>query len=449
MSVKEKQWSHTAQATKTWLIKLERTGKLAASDTKTVFNNLGHILDIEMLRDIYQESDGKKAIGIDGVTKEEYGKDLNKNLNNLLLRIRKGIYKPKASRIVEIPKEDGSKRPLAISCFEDKLVQTTVNKILCTVFEPIFLPCSFGFRPNRDCHGALKALLEHTYRGHTDGAIVEIDVQKYFNTIPHGILMGFLKQKISDIRFLKLMNSLIKAPILENSREKVNEIGCPQGSCISPTLSNIYLHYVIDAWFSEIGRTHMQGKTAEVRYADDMVFIFERKKDAERFYDVLPKRLGRFGLELKLEKTRMITSGKRAAARAEVKGERLEVYQFLGFICYWCKTRKGFWRLKYASRRDRFTSKLKEIREFLKENRNTGNATRFLRVVTQIVRGWINYHGISDNQRRVGRFITRCKHLIFEWFGHRGSKRKMTWDRLSRILKEINFPERWKTRLMF
>lgn len=171
----------------TWLTKLERIATLAASNKELVFNNLGHVLDIEMLREMYRLVDGKKAIGTDGVCKESYGENLDENLQDVLLRIRKGTYRPKAARIVEIPKEDGSFRSLAISCFEDKVVQWAVNRILCTIYEPLFLPCSYGFRPNHDCHEALRALNRHTYQN-SDGAVVEIDVRKYFKSIPHGIL---------------------------------------------------------------------------------------------------------------------------------------------------------------------------------------------------------------------------------------------------------------------
>lgn len=229
----------------TWLMKLDRIAKLAVSDKTVVFNNLAHVLNVEMLREIYQELDGRKAIGVDGITKEEYGKNLDENLRSVWLRILRGIYKPKASRIVEIPKEDGSTRPLAISCFEDKLVQSAVNKILCTIFEPIFLPCSYGFRPEHDCHEALKALMQHTY-SNQDGAVVEIDIRKYFNSIPHDGLMECLGKRISDRRFLRLIHILIKSPIMVDGQAIINSLGCPQGSIISPICSNVYLHYVID-----------------------------------------------------------------------------------------------------------------------------------------------------------------------------------------------------------
>jgi RNA-directed DNA polymerase len=432
----------------TWSIKLERIGKLATRDKEIVFNNVGHVLGIEMLRDIYRQAEGRKAVGIDGITKEEYGKNLEENLKTVLLRIRRGTYKPKAARVVEIPKEDGSTRPIAINCFEDKLVQTAVNKILCAIFEPIFLPCSYGFRPNHDCHEALRALRLHTYQN-PDGATVEIDIRKYFNTIPHKGLQECLRKKISDNRFLRLINILIRTPTMVDGKEMINDRGCSQGSIISPILSNVYLHYVIDVWFAEIGKTHMYGRTNEVRYADDMVFVFQDMRDAERFYKVLPKRLNKFGLELHLDKSQLIKSGKVAIAQMVDRGERLPVYKFLGFQCYWGRARQGFWRLKYASRTDRLRDTLKRLRKYLRENLNTDDTPKLLKSVAKRVRGWINYHAISDNDGSVWTFNNKSRHILFWWFNRRGGNRYVSWEKFNHILKVNNFPDSWKTRSMY
>ncbi len=192
-----------------WLTKLKRISALVTKHPEMTFNNIGHIMDIEMLRELYRQLNGKKAVGIDKVSKVDYGKHLDENLKNLLIRIRRGVYKPKAARIVEIPKEDGSKRPLAISCIEDKLVQLAVQRIMDTLFEPSFLPCSFGGRANRSAHDALRALTQSTYEN-PKGAIVEIDIRKYFNSIPHTLLMRCIEEKIADKRFLGLVRTLIK-----------------------------------------------------------------------------------------------------------------------------------------------------------------------------------------------------------------------------------------------
>ena len=343
--------------------KLECIGKRAIHRKDTVFNNIGYVIDMDLLRECYQELDGKKAIGIDGVTKEAYGKKLEDNLQDLLAKTRRHAYKPQASRIVEIPKEDGSTRPLAISCFEDKIIQLAVSKVLTAVFEPQFLICSYGYRGGINGHEALRALMKYSNQL-SKGATLEIDLQKYFNSIPHDKLQEILAVKISDKRFLKLIEKLIRAPVITEGKSELNRLGCPQGSIISPILSNIYLHSVIDSWFAEISRSHLQGKAEMVRFADDMVFIFQKSEDAERFYKVLPKRLEKYGLKLHEDKSSLLKSGSKEAKAAEERGERLPTYKFLGFLCYWGKSRNGRWRLKYKSRADRFTGKPQQSPHF-------------------------------------------------------------------------------------
>lgn len=429
--------------------KLERVSKLSAKDKTVVFNNLEHIIDLPLLKETYNSLNGKKAIGIDGMTKKQYGVKLDENLKALLTKIRRGTYRPQAARLVEIPKEDGSTRPLAISCLEDKLVQSAVNTILMSIYEPLFLPTSFGFRPGKNCHQALRALTNHTYRQY-DGAVVEIDLRKFFNTLPHDKVMNCLENKISDTRFLRLVNKLLKTPIVEESGVVVpNEVGCPQGSIISPTIANLYLHEVIDKWFEETKRNHLMGNAEMVRYCDDMVFLFQKPMDAERFYKVLPKRLEKYGLKLHEEKSQLIQSGQIAAKRANEKGERLPTYKFLGFTCYWGKSRNGFWRLKYTSRGDRFTAKLKGLRNYLWENLNTRNTWELLKTVVRVIKGWVNYHAISDNQRRVSAFLEHAKKLLFSWFNRRGRKYPITWGRFIKILDRIKFPKTWKVVSMF
>ena len=437
---------HTAYG-KQKTTKLECIGKRAIYRKDTVFNNIGYVVDLDLLRECYHELDGKKAIGIDGVTKEAYGRKLEDNLQDLLRRIRRHAYKPQASRIVEIPKEDGSTRPLAISCFEDKIVQLAVSKILTVVFEPQFLPCSYGYREGVNGHEALRALMKYSNQ-FSNGATLEIDLRKYFNSIPHDKLQGILAEKISDKRFLKLIEKLIRAPVMTNGKSELNRLGCPQGSVTSPILSNIYLHYVMDHWFSEISKSHLQGKAEMVRFADDMVFVFQKSEDAERFYKVLPKRLEKYGLKLHEDKSSMLKSGSREAKAAETRGERLPTYKFLGFLCYWGKSRNGRWRLKYKSRADRFTEKLKGLREYLRKSLNQETKSTIQRV-KRIVVGWVNYHAISDNQRRVSSFIQMSKRALFRWINRKGGQRKMNWTTFEKLLKEMKYPQNFKTTSMF
>lgn len=432
----------------TWLTKLECIGELSARNKDMVFNNIGHLINADMLKVQYHLLSGSKAVGIDKVTKDLYGEKLDQNINILIKRIRRGTYKPKPARITEIPKEDGSKRPLAISCFEDKLVQLAVSTILGKIYEPLFLPCSYGFREGRSCHDALRALNQTTFKNWS-GSLIEIDIRKYFNTIPHYGLMKILRNKISDKRFLRLIDVLITMPIIENKTAKPNAIGCPQGSIISSILANVYLHHVIDSWFEEIKHSHFRGKAEAIRYADDMVFAFSDCRDAERFYDVLPKRLNKFGLEMHADKSQMIPAGHLHAVEAERKGERLPTFNFLGFTCYWGKSKRGYWCLKYTSRRDRFASKLKGMKHFLNENLNVVDTQKFLELVISGIKGWINYHRVSDNDRRINQFLQASRRLIFRWFNRRGGKRRMTEKRLDEILKAADFPTSWKIISMY
>jgi hypothetical protein len=242
---------------------------------------------------------------------------------------------------------------------------------------------------------------------------------------------------------------LITAPILEHGEINKNTEGCPQGSIVSAILSNVYLHHVIDEWFEKIKRTHLRGKADEIRYADDLVFFFEHRGDAEHFYEVLPKRLKKFGLELHEDKSQIIGAGHLVAQRENQNKKRLATFNFLGFTCYWGKTKKGYWRLKFTSRKDRFAAKLKGLREFLRENLNTRNTQETLKTVVRVVRGWVNYHGISDNQKRVRDFLEATKKAIYRWLNRRGGKRRTSWARCAKMLELVKFPRNFRVKSMF
>lgn len=422
---------------------LDRIGLRAKAYPNAVFNNVGYAITEGLLLESFSDLSSRKAVGIDKVTKEMYEHKLSSNISNLLKEIRKGTYRPKPVRIVEIPKEDGSTRPLAISCLEDKIVQVAVAKILTLIYEPTFLPCSYGFRPERNCHQALRALNTTTY-AFKDGAIVEIDIRKCFNMIPHEPLMNILKTKITDHRFLSLIETLITVPVLEDGSAVSTPRGCPQGSIISPILANIFLHHAIDLWFTEIKRTHLKERAELIRYADDMVFVFESSQDAARVWKVLGKRLNKYGLEIHEGKSRMLESGRLAAKRAEITGQRMPTYQFLGFTCYWSKAQKGFWRLKFTSRADRFTQALKGVRTHLRNNLITENVEMMLKGVVRRVKGWVYYHAISDNHQRVNSFLYEVRKAIHKWFNRKGSSRSLKWKDLPHWLKRINFPLAYK-----
>lgn len=429
-----------------WLMKLQRIQWLSKQDPKMVFNNLGHIIDEGLLRTCFLELDGTKAVGIDGVRKETYAKNLDENLKNLLIRIRRGTYEPQAAKIVEIPKDDGSKRPLAISCIEDKIMQSAVNRILQAIYEPLFLPCSFGFRPQKSCHDALTSLME-LMDNTPKGAIADVDIRKYFNRVPHGPLKEFLSYKITDSRFMGLIHKLLIAPTLdETGNPQANSLGVPQGSILSPVLANIYLHYVIDLWVEDLKKFFKQPINV-IRYADDMVFVMGNQNEAERFFKALPQRLAKYGLEMAAEKSSIVPCGTWVIGDL-VKGRKpMPKFKFLGFQIVWMRrlrrNRKGEpqYRPRVKPRRDRMNSRLKDIKEFLRINRNTRNHMETLLKVKRVMSGWMRYFYVSDCSSSVWNFLQQTRRMIFRWFNRRGKHGCMKWGKLQKIFDSIRFEE--------
>lgn len=425
----------------TWLDKLKRVGELSASSPDMKFNNLGHLVGKESLIWSFNRLDGTKAVGVDKQNKEQYGIDLDSNLNNLIVRIRKGNYRPKPARVTYIPKADGDLRPLAISCVEDKVVQTAVTEILTAIYEPLFLPCSYGFRPGKGCHDAIKELSSVGFKSR-EGHIVEIDIRKYFPSISHEVILDILAVKISDRKFLQLVKTLLQTPTTKDGLVTENLIGAPQGSVLSPIIGNILLHQVLDVWFEEVNKSHFGNRAKQIRYVDDAVYIFDNERDARRFLTALPKRLGRFGLSVHEEKTQILPFGFTTAKTLQGNGLRMPTFNFLGFTWYWGLVRNGtFFRLRVKSRADRLRAKLKGLKRYLRENLNTRNMFLFLKSVIRVVKGWVNYHAVSDNQRSVNGFLRTCKRALFRWFNRRGGRRRMTWERFRVLLKRVQFPE--------
>ena len=425
------------------ITKLDRVEERSRKDPKATFNNLGHALDMDLLRTCFHSMDGKRAVGVDRITKEKYGEKLELNLGLLLIKIRNGSYYPKPSRIVEIPKVDGSTRPLAISCFEDKIVQDAVRRILERIFEPHFLDCSYGFRPNRNAHQALaaldKRLLQESCR-----AAVDIDLKKYFNTIPHKPLGKILQTKVKDRRFLYLIIKLLKAPTLDQNGMPIrNELGSPQGSILSPLLANIYLHFVLDVWFSTMNTELFRGTAHMVRYADDVLFTLGRKEEAELFHELIIKRLAEFGLEVNKAKTRIIACGSKVAKWHDSEGMKMPSFSFLGFTHVWGrsmnrKRNEIFWRMKRRTDPLRYRKKLSEIGIHLMKNRHSKGLIAYTILV---VKGYLNYFAVNDNLRKVAQFLRAVKRLLFRALNRRSQKRSFTWDRFQAVLDLSGYPK--------
>lgn len=431
--------------------KLERVTARSKQDNKAEFNNLGHIIDIKLLEQCFCSLDGNKAIGIDKVTKAEYGKELNENLQRLLKSIRSGSYHPKPSRIVEIPKADGTMRPLAISCLEDKIVQECIKRILESIYEPIFSDVSHGFRPGRGCETALVAL-NKALMGYKCGAVLEIDLRKYFNTIPHEPLERMLRLKIKDVKFLHLVLKLLKAPIVDKNGDILpNNTGSPQGSIVSPVLANIYLHYVLDLWFEWVSQNEMGGNANLIRYADDAVFTLYNLRIAESFKIKLKARLEKFGISLHEEKTKAIICGSNMASHVQNNGLKMPHFTFLGFLHVWGKARnrktgKIFWRVKLRTCPIRFRKKLRLVGEYIKSHRHDCN---LIPRVKAIVCGYLNYFAINDNGKRSLQFLHEIRRMLFKWLNRRSQKKSFTWGEYRILMDKLKFPSSIKTKSLF
>ena len=399
------------------------------------FYSLAHMIDKKMLAECHGRMDGNKAVGIDGITKEEYGQNLNENLEDLLDRMKRNAYIPKPARRVEIPKDNGKTRPLSIYCYEDKLVQEAIRRILEAVFEPIFYDEMMGFRPGRGCHQALRKLnvmLEMRFTNY----VLDADIQGFFDHLNHDWIMKFIGSKIKDANFLRLVKRMLKAGIMEDYQFEPTEEGSGQGSVCSPIIANIYMHYVLLWWFKERIATRQKGFCGIVIYADDFVVCFQHKSDAEKFYEALKRRMGHFGLKLEEEKSRLLEFGRFAEENTRRAGKgKPETFNFLGFTHYCSKNRNGKFRVKRKTSRKKFTKKCKEVHQRIKAMR-TLPTFDIIKKVNQILVGYYHYYGITDNIKSLNDFCYRVRGSLFYWLNRRSQRRCYNWDSFHCLLTE-------------
>jgi RNA-directed DNA polymerase len=421
--------------------KLQRIAEKARKEPDFKFTSLYHLMNEELLRGCYKRLRKDAAAGIDKMTKDMYAENLEANLSNLIDRLHRMAYIPQAVRRVYIPKPGSAKqRPLGIPCFEDKLVQAGLVRILESVYEQDFINDSYGFRPRRSCHDALKALSE-TVEHKPISYIVEADIKGFFDNVDQEWLMKFLSHRVEDKRVQRMVKRFLKAGVAEDGSVTVSDAGTPQGGVISPLLANIYLHYALDLWFEKVYRKSCAGYARLIRYADDFVVCFQYKPEAERFREELSKRLSKFGLEVEPTKTKVMEFGRFAVQNAKQKGERAQTFDFLGFTHY-CGTKrdgKGF-RMKRVTARKKFTAKLKIFKEWLKKARIM--KTRELWKTAQAkLSGHYNYYGVSDNMRGIARFGEEVEKLLFKWLNRRGKKNCLSGEKFEAMLKRFPLPK--------
>ena len=415
--------------------KLDRIEEMSANNPKLVFTSLYHLLNEDLLRECHSELDGKKATGVDNVTKAEYEANLNVNLKYLVERLKRKSYKPQPSMRVYIPKVNGKLRPLGMSAYEDKLVQSALGKILMAVYEPKFHHSMYGFRPNRGCHDALKELSRQVERGRTS-YIVDADIKGFFNNMEHDRIIELVRFRIADPNILWLIKKLLTAGVVEDGKWLPTTKGTEQGNLASPVIANIYMNYVLALWFELRFKKTLRGESGLVIYADDFVSTFQYKEDAVKFLEAVKERFALVGLELEPDKTRLLEFGRFAEENRERRGEgKPETFDFLGFTHYCSKSHKtGKFRLKRKTAQKKYRMKLKEMNIWLKQNRFLHIRDLFGKINLKL-RGHYQYYGITDNSQRIGNFLFETQRLLFKWLNRRSQKRSYTWEGFNQLLK--------------
>ena len=406
--------------------KLARIAQLSRENPQMAFTSIGHLINVEMLKECHGKMDGTKAVGIDGITKDEYTKHLDENLENLVERLKRKSYKPKPARLIEIPKDNGKTRTLSIYCYEDKLVQEALRRILEAVFEPMFYDEMMGFRPNRGCHMALRKLNTMIERERTS-YILDADIKGFFDHLDHEWIVRFIGSKIKDPNIIRLIRRLLRAGIMKDYQFEETEEGSGQGSVCSPIIANIYMHYVLIWWFKEIVQSKLKGYAGLVVYADDFVVCFQYKSDAEEFYERLKHRMGHFGLELEEEKSRLIEFGRFAEENCRKRKEKPQTFTFLGFTHYCSKSRNGKFRVKRKTSKKKFVKKCREMHELIRTMR-TMKLKDIIKKINQILVGYYHYYGITDNSRAIKRFRYVVIKELFYWLNRRSQRRSYTWE---------------------
>jgi RNA-directed DNA polymerase len=417
-------------------------GERARKQPDLVFSSLyHHVTDVDNLRACYDALDGNKAVGVDGVTKKEYGRNLNENLQDLSIRLKRMGYKPQPKRRSYIPKPGSAKgRPLGISCFEDKLVELAVKRVLEPIYEVVFEDSSHGYRPGRSQHKCLD-VLGRTIQQRKVSHIVEADIRGFFDRVNHKWMLKFLRHRIGDPRIIRLINRMLKGGIMEDGLVKAGETGTPQGSIMSPLLSNIYLHYVLDLWFSRRIRRQCRGEAYYFRFADDFLACFQHKADAERFMGSLAVRLTDFGLELAEEKTQCIEFGRFARENARRRGRKPKEFTFLGFTHYCGKTKEGHFKVKRRTNRKRMCLRINEFTNWARRSRNVLKKGEMLRRAKIRVVGHLNYYAITDNAKACNTYMRHVTRNLLKWLNRKSQKNTYTWEGCLQALQWVGWPK--------
>ena len=420
---------------------LDRVREAARRDKDARFTALLHHVDLNRLRAAYRAIRPQAAPGVDGMTWDSYGQNLEENLQGLLARVNSGAYRASPSRRAYIEKADGRLRPLGIATLEDKILQRAVVEVLNAIYEEDFLGFSYGFRPGRRPHDALDALSVAIERKKVNW-VLDADVKEFFTNLDHDWLTRFLEHRIADKRVLRLIRKWLNAGVIEDGEWSTSEEGAPQGASASPLLANVYLHYVLDRWVRQWRKRHAHGDVIIVRFADDFVAGFEHKSDAEQFLTDLRERFSKFNLELHPDKTRLIEFGRNAARDRAARGDgRPETFDFLGLTHYCGKTKAGRFWLKRKTVSKRMRAKLAEVKDQIKRRRHFPVPEQG-QWLGSVVRGHLAYYAVPGNTDAVQAFRDEVTRYWYQALRRRSQRTRVNWDRMNLYVKRWLPPAR-------
>lgn len=416
--------------------KIQRIAELARSQPQMAFTSISHFIDLDWLREAFHRTRKDGAAGIDGQTAADYESNLDENLRSLLERFRSGNYVAPPVRRVHIPKPGTAKmRPIGIPTFEDKMLQRAVLMLLEPIFEQDFLECSFGFRPGRSAHQALDAVW-HATMGVRGGWVLEVDIQNFFDEISKSHLREMVSQRVTDGVLRRQLDKWLNAGVIEAGQWHRPDAGSPQGGVISPMLSNVYLHHVLDVWFEQDVKPRLRDKAVLIRFADDAVMVFGDEHDARRVLDVLPKRFARFGLRLHPEKTRLIDFRK---PTDDHRPRQPRHFDLLGFRHFWGRSQTGQPVVKRKTAPSRFTRALRAINEWLREHHHDPINEQH-KALCRKVNGHYAYFGILGNSPALARFCFEVGKHWRRWLSRRSWTGRMAWDAFNRVLQRFPLP---------
>ena len=416
--------------------KLMKVAERAKRDPQARLLALAYLMDEELLKEAFGRIRKDAAVGVDGVTKEQYGVHLDDNIRGLHTRMKEGRYRHQPIRRVHIPKAPGKTRPIGVSCIEDKVVQNALTMVLGAIYEQDFLDCSYGFRPGRSAHEALRTLDAACMRGEVN-VVLEADMESFFDSIDRKKLMEMLRQRVNDESFMRLVGKCLHVGVLDGEEYTEPDVGTAQGSVLSPMLGNIYLHHVLDVWLDREVQPRLRGKTCLVRYADDLVIGFERPEEAEMVMAMLRQRMAEYGLRLHPEKTRLVPF--RRPPRRQDGGKGPGTFDFLGFTLLWRKTRKGHWGQQLKTRKARLQRAKQALSDFCRRHRHEPVKEQHASLCRRI-NGHFNYFGVNGNLDSLKLLVRAAERTWYKWLRRRSNSTRLNWQRFKDILRAFPLP---------